>query len=111
MALTFSFQGKSSPQESPKTDRQPAVAGKFYPASQDSLRAQLSDLFHTAKPRTVKNLQAVICPHAGYVFSGPVAASGINQVDPDKVYDNIFIIGSSHQVSFMGASYIIRVIT
>ena len=104
MALTFSFPGKSSSQDSPGTDRKPYAAGRFYPASQDSLRAQLSELFRSAKPRTVKNLQAVICPHAGYVFSGTVAASGINQVDPDKVYDNIFIIGSSHQASFMGAS-------
>jgi len=104
MALTFSFPGKSSSQDSPGTDRKPFAAGRFYPASQDSLRAQLSELFRSAKPRTVKNLQAVICPHAGYVFSGTVAASGINQVDPNKVYDNIFIIGSSHQASFMGAS-------
>ena len=104
MALTFSFPGKSSSQDSPGTDRKPYAAGRFYPASQDSLRAQLSELFRSAKPRTVKNLQAVICPHAGDVFSGTVAASGINQVDPDKVYDNIFIIGSSHQASFMGAS-------
>ncbi len=104
MALTFSFPGKSSPQDSQKTDRKPAAAGKFYPASQDSLRAQLTELFRNAKPRTSKNLQAVILPHAGYVFSGGVAAGGINQVDPDKVYDNIFIIGSSHQASFMGAS-------
>jgi len=104
MALTFTFPGKSSSQESPKTDRKPAAAGKFYPSGQDTLKAQLSELFRVAKARTARNLQAVILPHAGYVFSGTVAASGINQVDPDKVYDNIFIIGSSHQASFMGAS-------
>ena len=46
----------------------------------------------------------MIVPHAGYVFSGQVAASGINQVPADKEFDNVFIIGSSHQVSFNGAS-------
>ncbi len=104
MGLSFTFSNGCSSQEGPKTDRKPAAAGKFYPANPDTLRAQLAELFRSAKPRTAQNLQAVICPHAGYVFSGIVAASGINQVDPDKTYDNIFIIGSSHQASYMGAS-------
>ena len=104
MGLTFNLSNSCSSQEGPKTDRKPAAAGKFYPAVADTLRAQLSELFRNAKPRNSVKLQAVICPHAGYVFSGTVAASGINQIDPDKVYDNIFIIGSSHQASFMGAS-------
>ena len=104
MGLTFNLSNGCSSQEGPKTDREPAAAGKFYPANPDTLRAQLSELFHEARSRSVSNLQAVICPHAGYIFSGKVAASAINQVDPDKTYDNIFIIGSSHQASFMGAS-------
>ena len=104
MGLTFTFSNGCSSQDGPKNDRKPAAAGRFYPANPDTLRAQLSEMFRNAKPRTARNLQAVICPHAGYVFSGTVAASGINQIDPDKAYDNIFIIGSSHQASFMGAS-------
>ena len=104
MGLTFNLSNSGSSQEGPKTDRKPAAAGKFYPAGADTLKAQLTELFRNAKPRSAANLQAVICPHAGYVFSGAVATSGINQIDPDKVYDNIFIIGSSHQASFMGAS-------
>ena len=43
-------------------------------------------------------------PHAGYVFSGQVAANAINQLNPDKNYDNVFVIGSSHSISFDGAS-------
>jgi AmmeMemoRadiSam system protein B/AmmeMemoRadiSam system protein A len=104
MGLTFSLNNGCSSQEGPKTDRKPYAAGRFYPANPDSLRTQLSQLFRDAKPHTVQHVQAVICPHAGYVFSGIVAASSINQIDPDKTYDNIFIIGSSHQASFMGAS-------
>jgi AmmeMemoRadiSam system protein B/AmmeMemoRadiSam system protein A len=104
MGLTFTLNNGCSSQNGPDTDRKPYAAGKFYPDNPDSLRTQLSQLFQNAKPRTAQHLQAIICPHAGYVFSGTVAASGINQVDPDKVYDNIFIIGSSHQASFMGAS-------
>jgi MEMO1 family protein len=87
-----------------RIDRPPAVAGQFYPADPALLRATLADLFAKAKPASVKNVVAIICPHAGYEFSGIVAASSVNQVDPDKQYDNIFIIGSSHHVAFMGGS-------
>lgn len=104
MGLTSMFSHSGSSQEGPKTDRSMAAAGRFYPANADSLKAQLASLFRYAKPRTAVNIQAVISPHAGYVFSGGVAASAFNQIDPDKTYDNIFIIGSSHQASFMGAS-------
>jgi len=90
---------------SQQTDRQPAVAGQFYPAEPQELRNQLQGLFRRAvPPKGAKNVLAVIVPHAGYVFSGEVAASGFNQIDPDKKYENIFIIGSSHQVAFDGAA-------
>jgi len=85
-------------------DRPEAAAGKFYPSDPATLRSMLTDLFANAKPKTTERVIAVICPHAGYEFSGVVAASSINQVDPEKEYENIFIIGSSHYVSFIGAS-------
>jgi MEMO1 family protein len=88
----------------PKIDRKPAAAGRFYSADPDELRSDLAEMFRDAKPKVSGNVVAVICPHAGYVFSGPVAASGYAQVDPERQYDNVFVIGSSHQVSFMGAS-------
>jgi MEMO1 family protein len=47
---------------------------------------------------------AIICPHAGYVYSGEVAASSYSQIDPTKEYDNIFVLGPSHHVGFDGAS-------
>ena len=86
-------------------DRQPAVAGQFYPRDADGLRRMLTDLYQRAAPsRHLINIAAVIVPHAGYVFSGEVAASGFNQLDPDREYDNVFIIGPSHHVAFDGAS-------
>ncbi|MCX7981397.1 MAG: AmmeMemoRadiSam system protein B [Syntrophales bacterium] len=90
-------------------DRQPAVAGQFYPADPGELKNQLKSLFARAvPPKGEKNVLAVIVPHAGYVFSGEVAASGFNQIDPDKSYENIFLIGSSHQVAFDGAAVYTR---
>lgn len=91
-------------QEYHSGDRMPAVAGRFYPKTEEDLRVELGKLFRKAKPRTVKNVRAILCPHAGYIFSGEVAASGYNQVDPDVPYEHVFLIASSHQVSFDGAS-------
>ncbi len=86
-------------------NRQPAVAGKFYPADSSELYSSVKVLFARATPsKHLDNVVAVIVPHAGYIFSGEVAASGFNQIDPSKEYENIFIIGSSHHVSFEGAS-------
>jgi MEMO1 family protein len=85
-------------------DRPEAAAGRFYPSDPKALQSMLAELFASAKPRMTDHVIAVICPHAGYEFSGVVAASSINQVDPEKEFENIFIIGSSHYVSMMGAS-------
>lgn len=88
-----------------QSDRQPAVAGQFYPSDPYELKAQLKTLFsQAARTKDLGNIAAVISPHAGYVFSGTVAASGFNQLDPNREYENIFVIGSSHYIAFDGAS-------
>jgi hypothetical protein len=87
------------------TDRKPVVAGTFYPDKPESLRVMLESLF--ARSETVKthdDVLAIISPHAGYPYSGKVAASAFNQIDPDKTYDNIFLLAPSHHVLFNGAS-------
>jgi AmmeMemoRadiSam system protein B/AmmeMemoRadiSam system protein A len=85
--------------------REPVVAGQFYPGKPDELRADLSRIFAVAERKiTEKNVRAVIAPHAGYVFSGEVAASSFNQLETNKKYKTIFIIGSSHRTAFDGAS-------
>jgi AmmeMemoRadiSam system protein B/AmmeMemoRadiSam system protein A len=86
-------------------DREPVVAGQFYPGRSDELRADLIKLFSEAEPKKVKGeVLAIIAPHAGYVFSGKVAASSFNQINPKKKYKTVFVIGSSHRTSFEGAS-------
>jgi AmmeMemoRadiSam system protein B/AmmeMemoRadiSam system protein A len=86
-------------------DREPAVAGTFYPADSLSLRASLKDAFAKAEPKKVSgNVVAIVSPHAGYVFSSKVAASAFDQIDTTKHYDHIFVIGSSHHTQFDGAS-------
>jgi AmmeMemoRadiSam system protein B/AmmeMemoRadiSam system protein A len=88
-----------------QVDRQAAVAGQFYPADPAELKRTVNDLFRDAvAPTGADDVAALIVPHAGYVYSGGVAASGLNRIDPHRVYDNVFIIGSSHRTAFDGAS-------
>lgn len=86
-------------------DRQPVAAGRFYPAGKESLSSDISELFAKCK-KTPENLRvrALITPHAGYVFSGKIAASALSTIPQDHRYDNIFIIGTSHVMAFDGAS-------
>jgi AmmeMemoRadiSam system protein B/AmmeMemoRadiSam system protein A len=87
------------------TDRDPVVAGQFYPGRSDELNADLIKLFSEAEKKKVKGeVLAIIAPHAGYVFSGGVAASSFNQINPRKKYETVFVIGSSHRIAFEGAS-------
>ena len=86
-------------------NRKPYAAGRFYTDHPDELKTQLQQFFSQAiRQRSEKNPLAIVVPHAGYVFSGGVAASAYNQIDPGSKFDRIFIIGSSHTSSFAGAS-------
>ncbi len=85
-------------------DRPMYAAGKFYTADSTRLKEELKYLFSKAENKHLKNVRAVISPHAGYAFSGEVAATSFKQINPDKQYDNIFLIGSSHTMYLDGAS-------
>jgi len=87
------------------TDRVPVAAGRFYSANKESLTRDIADLFATCKksPENLK-IRAIISPHAGYVYSGKIAASAISTTSRDAKFNNIFIIGSSHVMAFEGAS-------
>ncbi len=102
--LLVFFQGCRAQEQNLK-NRQAVVAGAFYPGDKNTLSANLEDLFKQA----IQNQQngavlAILAPHAGYPYSGIVAASSYNQIDPNKEYKNIFILGSSHRAAYEGAS-------
>ncbi len=87
-----------------KDERIVAFAGQFYPGTKKELTDTLNAMFRRAVPGKIDlPVLAIIVPHAGYVFSGTVAASSYNQV-AKRTYKNIFVIGSSHRVLFDGAS-------
>lgn len=86
-------------------DRQPYVAGTFYPATEKELSSMLGELYRSAGSiRSGTNTRALIVPHAGYTYSGEVAAAAYASLPEKNQYENIFLIGSSHRVSFQGAS-------
>ncbi len=87
------------------TVRPMAVAGQFYPKDQQELSIYLKSYFDSAKVLfTDQHIQSVIVPHAGYIFSGRVAADAFAQISQKVHYDHIFLIGPSHHVAFDGAS-------
>jgi MEMO1 family protein len=84
---------------------EPAFAGHFYPAGHEELHNLLGQLFQeAAEPLDDGPIRAVIAPHAGYVFSGQVAASAYNQIPDGTSYERVFILASSHNASFKGAA-------
>src|SRR5659263_589897 len=85
-------------------NRMPAVAGTFYPANATVLKNQVSTLFENAIKVHETDVAALIVPHAGYVFSGMVAASAYAKLNRQARYKNIFIIGPSHRKYFEGVS-------
>jgi AmmeMemoRadiSam system protein B/AmmeMemoRadiSam system protein A len=95
-------------------DRAAAVAGSFYASEPDKLVREIEFLFQKAKKLISTNiseedeLRALISPHAGYVFSGTVAASAYLSINKKKNYERVFLIGSSHHSSFHGASVYAR---
>jgi AmmeMemoRadiSam system protein B/AmmeMemoRadiSam system protein A len=84
--------------------RPPAVAGQFYPADKDELAAMVRRFLAAAKPKNLpKPVIALIVPHAGYPFSGQVAAYGFKALEGRKV-QTVVLIGNSHAARFDGAA-------
>ena len=106
MILMSLFSGITHAQdpEGAKENRKAYAAGKFYSGNPSVLKKDLGSLFDQAESRKLDNVRALIVPHAGYPYSGIVAASAYNQLDPLKDYEHIFIIASSHTAYYRGAS-------
>jgi len=84
--------------------RSPAVAGMFYPARPSQLQTQLHDLL-AAVPANGTPPKAMIVPHAGYVYSGPVAATAYARLRAAKdTIRRVVLIGPSHRVGFRGVA-------
>jgi hypothetical protein len=90
-------------QNVPANVRPPAVAGQFYPANPDELRTEVSNFLAVAKPAPGKVPKAMIAPHAGYRFSGPIAGSAYAWLARGRdSLKRVVLLGPSHFVAFPG---------
>jgi len=86
------------------TVREPAVAGLFYPENAKILGELLNDILNNAPARDITP-RAIIAPHAGYIYSGEVAASAYKLLEPlkDKIH-RVVILGPTHRVAVHGCA-------
>lgn len=82
--------------------RPAAVAGYFYPGDPRELARMVESLLAQAPPAST-DPKALIAPHAGYVYSGPVAATAYCQItDQRDRIERVVLLGPSHHVPFRG---------
>jgi AmmeMemoRadiSam system protein B len=83
--------------------RRPAVAGSFYAAEPDRLRRQVMELLVGASATAKTTPKAVIAPHAGYVYSGQIAAAAFATLrDGAQRFARVVVIGPAHYVAIRG---------
>ncbi len=83
--------------------RKPAVAGVFYPNDARALKAHLESLLAQAPDVPGPAPKAIIAPHAGYIYSGPVAASAYARVKSARGrIRRVILLGPAHRVGFRG---------
>ncbi len=88
-----------------KTTRPPAVAGMFYPSDPDELKQRIQQYLDAADPPALGVVRALIAPHAGYPYSGPVAGYAYKLLAQQPAPpDRIFILGPSHRSWFPGVA-------
>ena len=88
--------------------RRPAVAGRWYPSNAVRLRADVERYAAEAGSSDQGaggdgDLVALVAPHAGLMYSGPVAAHAYRLVQ-DRPFDTIVLVGPSHHVGFEGVA-------
>ncbi len=86
------------------TARPAAVAGMFYPADARALAAQVDELLDEAMPRATAHApKLLVVPHAGYVYSGAVAAHAYALLAPWRErIDRVVLLGPTHRVAVRG---------
>jgi len=86
------------------TLRKSVIAGSWYPGNPSILRRDIEKYFNSVSELELKEeVAGLIAPHAGYVYSGQVAANAYNLIRKKK-YDVVIVVGPSHRVAFRGVS-------
>jgi hypothetical protein len=83
--------------------RQPAVAGHFYPGDASELSATIRLFFADIQAEPGPAPKALIVPHAGYSYSGPVAAAAYARLRPYREqYTRVILLGPAHRIAITG---------
>ena len=103
LIIIFIFPACSNNNMESSKIRAPAVAGQFYPADPDKLKEKIEKYLDDAKSglELALNPRAIIVPHAGYDYSGVVAAHAFNALK-EKEIKTVVIISNSHTDYFSG---------
>ncbi len=91
----------STPPQTPQRVREAAVAGLFYPKEKAELARNIDRLLAAAPAHSVADLRALICPHAGYPYSGPTAACGFKTLQGRDI-KTVVVMAPSHYAAFRG---------
>ena len=82
--------------------RTAAVAGMFYPDDKECLLTELSGLISSQSEREGTPPSLLVVPHAGYQYSGTVAAQAYKQITDWSYYERVLLLGPSHRVPLRG---------
>ena len=83
--------------------RPAAVSGSFYPRQPEALAQEVAALLGAAKQRQSVIPKALIVPHAGYIYSGPVAANAYARLEPARgQIKRVVLLGPAHFVAVQG---------
>jgi len=86
-----------------KDIRESVFSGSWYPSDKNELANLVDSYLNNAQELKIEGeIKAIIVPHAGYVYSGQIAATAFKQLE--KEYDNIFLIGPSHRYALTNSS-------
>ena len=89
------------------TCHMPQVAGMFYPDTREDCAALVVKCLASARPSPVADPKIIIAPHAGYVYSGPVAATVYAPLKKRaNVIRRVVLVGPAHRVAFEGLATI-----
>ncbi len=83
--------------------RKPYVAGSFYPSNKDELMKLLNTFDKHIKVKKYGDIKAVISPHAGYIYSGFVAAHSFKVLKENHSGNKFILMGPSHYYAFENA--------
>jgi hypothetical protein len=107
LAAAESRDAKSIPRKEPapshKLVRESAVAGLFYPKEAAALSRMIEEMLGAVEPEAIAEVKGLVCPHAGYVYSGPVAAQAYRLLSGRDIR-TVVVLAPSHYAAFRGAS-------